>query len=190
MSRFIFFLAPLLLFTSCSVKKSIGMGGKLQAVSNDAMAQHSHFTPISNKVNTLMTHVKSSHNPSRIIARYFSKKQPVVPPESHFASTLQGQTKGDGNNPLKGKSKRKNSTDPDPRATEKLGIVGFAAGVIGVVGLFAINFLPIIFVAAVIALLGGLVGLMRDKEKYKRQGFAKASLVLGLITLIGLAIML
>lgn len=179
------FLILLLSASSCSVKKSIGVVGKLQAMQTEAI-EDIKIIPKEDKAGAAVLH----SNP-RLVAPHLIKKPILKAAVLNFKTTQSIHPKGDGNNPLTGKSKKRNATDdPDPRTTEKLGIIGLAAGVVGVVGLFTTSFLPLIFAAAVIAILGGLVGVMRSKEKYKRQGFAKASLVLGLITLIGLAIML
>lgn len=178
----LYFLLLLLLASSCSTKKSIGVISKLQALQSDVM-QYNHPSQKPDKIRAIS-------NPSRLTAPHLARKHLSTSPAFHSHTSLSTQLKGGGNNPLKGKPKKASTDDPDPRTTEKLGIIGCAAGIVGVVGLFATTFLPLIFAAAVIAILGGLVGVMRSKEKYKRQGFAKASLVLGLITLIGLAIML
>jgi hypothetical protein len=176
------------LLCSCSAQKSIRTYQKLESVQTVLWTKYKPFAKSISSRNDC-----NNRSPQKVAIWRFplfvkgvSKLKTVANRKSRSYSSLvkRAQTK------LRQKAKTSCPANDPERTVEKWGIIGFCAGIIGAVGLFAINYLPIIFVAAVIATLGGLVSVIRSKDKYMLKGFGAASLALGLIILLILGVIL
>jgi hypothetical protein len=78
--------------------------------------------------------------------------------------------------------------NPADREVEMYGLIGFFAGIVGL--LLPVSVLPLIIICGLVAAIFGLIGMARPKDRYKLKGFAIASFVLGVITLLLLAVIM
>lgn len=98
-----------------------------------------------------------------------------------------GRRSGDEVNNFKPKDERtssQNQLNYSEKQIEPFSLIGFIAGLLGLILLFTVGFPFLLGSAAVVLSIIGLSQFNKEPEKWKGKGFAIAGLILGLLTIL------